>query len=263
MSGTAGLSGLFVDKLLTQLSSPLGLALGFLLVAALLALRGRHRASAALVLTGVTWMSAWSMPLVSDALRHSLEARYPEQAVATLPVVDAVVVLGGAMRPAISSGRQPNLGAAADRIWHAARLYHARCAPRVIVSGGKLPWHDVATTEAEAIGQFLRDLGVPADVILLEQNSRNTRENALYTAKLLNEHGIGRVLLVTSALHMRRALASFQLLGVDAVPAATDFEVNGQTRSLDWLPDAEALAASSRTLREYLGYVVYRWRGWV
>jgi len=263
LSGTAGLSDLFVDKLLTQLSSPLGLALGFLLVAALLALRGRHRASAALVLTGVTWMSAWSMPLVSDALRHSLEARYPEQAVATLPVVDAVVVLGGAMRPAISSGRQPNLGAAADRIWHAARLYHAGCAPRVIVSGGKLPWHDVATTEAEAIGQFLRDLGVPADVILLEQNSRNTRENALYTAKLLNEHGIGRVLLVTSALHMRRALASFQLLGVDAVPAATDFEVNGQTRGLDWLPDAEALAASSRALREYLGYVVYRWRGWV
>ncbi|MCB0256959.1 MAG: YdcF family protein, partial [Anaerolineae bacterium] len=62
---------------------------------------------------------------------------------------------------------------------------------------------------------------------------------------------------------MRRALASFQLLGVDAVPAATDFEVNGQTRGLDWLPDAEALAASSRALREYLGYVVYRWRGWV
>ena len=88
-------------------------------------------------------------------------------------------------------------------------------------------------------------------------------ENALYTAEILEAQGMGPVLLVTSALHMPRALATFRAAGVDAIPAATDFEVMPRPRVLlDWLPDAEALAASTRALKEYLGLWVYRYRGW-
>lgn len=263
MNGAAGLGGLFLDKLLTQLSSPLGLALALFLVAALLALGGRRRTTVALLLTGLAWTAAWSMPVVSDALRHSLEVRYPEQPAPTLPVVDAVVVLGGAVQPARFAGRQPNLGAAADRVWHAARLYHAGRAPWLVVSGGNLPWRDAAMTEAEAITRLLVDLGVPEQVILWEGESRNTRENAVYTASLLQQRELEHVLLVTSALHMHRALASFRAAGIDAVPAATDFEATGDIDAMDWLPDAEALAGTSRALKEYLGYWVYWWRGWI
>ena len=118
--------------------------------------------------------------------------------------------------------------------------------------------------EADAMLQFLVDLGVPADRVLLEGRSRTTYENARETEQLLAAKGIERVLLVTSALHMRRAEATFRAAGVDVVPAPTDFEVVTERSStmLDYLPDASALEGSSRAFKEYLGLLVYRWRGW-
>jgi uncharacterized SAM-binding protein YcdF (DUF218 family) len=112
---------------------------------------------------------------------------------------------------------------------------------------------------------FLGDLGVPADRILMEETSRNTRENAIETAKILRERALDKVLLVTSAYHMRRALGVFRKAGIDAIPAPTDH----QSRSivglgpLAWVPDAEALRDSTLVLKEYLGIQVYRWRGWI
>ena len=155
------------------------------------------------------------------------------------------------------------MGAAADRVWHAARIYRAGKAPRVILSGGRMAWQGERLSEADATRRFLIDLGVPAEALLFEDHSRSTRENARYSAELIRAHGFARVLLVTSALHMPRALATFRAVGVDAIPAPTDFEVMPEpAHLLRWLPDAEALVASSRALKEYLGLWVYRWRGW-
>jgi uncharacterized SAM-binding protein YcdF (DUF218 family) len=254
---------LYFDKILTQLAYPLGLSLSLCLLAVLLVWFGWRRLGAGLVLLAVAWVGVWSLPVASDALRLSLEARHAQVPAGALPQADAVVVLGGAMHPEYVQGADPNLGAAADRVWHAARIFHAGRAPQVVVSGGNLPWLGGVRSEAAAMRDFLGDLGVPAEVVWLEERSRNTRENALYTAEILEARGIGPVLLVTSALHMPRALATFRAAGVDAIPAPTDFEVMPRPRGLlDWLPDADALAASTRALKEYLGLWVYRWRGW-
>jgi uncharacterized SAM-binding protein YcdF (DUF218 family) len=79
----------------------------------------------------------------------------------------------------------------------------------------------------------------------------------------MRESGIENVFLVTSALHMPRALGTFRAAGIEAVPAPADFEVMPETaHPLRWMPDAEALQDSSRALKEYLGWWVYRWRGW-
>jgi uncharacterized SAM-binding protein YcdF (DUF218 family) len=111
--------------------------------------------------------------------------------------------------------------------------------------------------------QFLTDLGVPPDAVWIENHSRSTHENALQTARLLEQHGLQQVLLVTSALHLPRALATFRAAGINALPAPTDFEVMPQPpHLLRWLPDAQALADSTRALKEYWGLWVYRWRGW-
>ena len=111
--------------------------------------------------------------------------------------------------------------------------------------------------------QFLSDLGVPPDAVLIEEQSRSTYENAQHTAQLLQRHEIKQILLVTSALHLPRALATFRAARIDALPAPTDFEVMPEPpHPLRWLPDAEALFDSTRALKEYLGLWVYRWRGW-
>jgi uncharacterized SAM-binding protein YcdF (DUF218 family) len=158
----------------------------------------------------------------------------------------------------------PDLSGASDRVWHAARLYEAGKAPLVIASGGTLPWKDQVFREAPVMKQLLTSWGVPADSILLESESANTYQNAVHTAELLAERGLERVLLVTSALHMRRALATFRSAGVTALPTPTDYRVvEGPVTLLDLFPSAGALDGSTAAIREYVGYVVYDWRGWI
>jgi len=254
---------LYLDKLLSQLAYPLGASLVLGSLALVLMLLGRVRAALLSLAIGILWLALWSMPMVSDRLRLSLEGRFVQQGVQTLPAADAAVVLGGAIRGAPPDWSYPDLGRAADRVWHAARLYHARKAPRIIVSGGGLPWLGERAVEADGMRRFLTDLGVPPEAVLLEGRSRNTRENALYTAEIVRAEGIDRVLLVTSALHMPRALATFRAVGIDAIPAPIDFEVMPEpAHPIRWLPDAEALSDSTRALKEYLGWWVYRHRGW-
>ena len=111
---------------------------------------------------------------------------------------------------------------------------------------------------------LLTDWGVPSDSILSEANSANTYQNATNTAALMKKHGFDRVLLVTSALHMRRALATFRSTGVTAIPVATDYQVVETTRTLlDFAPSAEALNGSTAAVHEYVGHLVYVWRGWI
>lgn len=254
---------LYLDKLLTQLAYPLGFCLILSLLALVLFGLRRRRWGLNCLGVAVVWLGLWSLPVVSDTLRLSLEGRFENRPVADLPTADAVVVLGGGITPVPPAWPYPDLSQGADRVWQAARIYRAGKAPRVILSGGRLPWLGERTPETEAMERFLTDLGVPANALLLEEQSRSTHENAVYTAKLLQEHGLHRVLLVTSALHMPRALATFRAAGVNAIPAPTDFEVIPEpAHPLRWLPDAGALSASTRALKEYLGLWVYRWRGW-
>jgi len=254
---------LYLDKILAQLAYPLGFSLVLTLLALLLFGLRRRRWGAILLTLSLLWLGLWSLPVVSDALRLSLEGQYPRQAVTDLPTADAVVVLGGGITPAPPDWPYPDLGRGADRVWHAARIYRAGKASRVIISGGRLPWLGKRTSEATAMRQFLSDLGVPPDAVLIEEQSRSTYENAQHTAQLLQRHEIKQILLVTSALHLPRALATFRAARIDALPAPTDFEVMPEPpHPLRWLPDAEALFDSTRALKEYLGLWVYRWRGW-
>jgi uncharacterized SAM-binding protein YcdF (DUF218 family) len=100
--------------------------------------------------------------------------------------------------------------------------------------------------------------------MLLEDKSRNTRQNGLNAVVIMQKEGINKILLVTSAYHMRRAQAVFEKLGIEVVAAATDYQVLEPDPSiLDWLPNAEALMMTTLGIKEYLGWWVYRFRGWV
>ena len=107
---------------------------------------------------------------------------------------------------------------------------------------------------------FMQDLGVPAQAIALEETSRNTRQNADYSAALLKARDIEHILLVTSALHMPRALALFKAQGLEVTPAPTDFEAGQEPPHglLAWLPDAGALNGSALAMKELVGLWVGR-----
>jgi len=251
-------------RILSALVYPLGMGLGLMGVGLVVQLLRWRRVGLGLVIVGFGWLWVWSTPVFSDWVRLSLERPYSELPVEMVPVAEAIVVLGGAFshwepRP------YPDLGSAGDRYWHGARLFHAGRGEWVILSGGRNPARDPGMTEAEAGAVFLRDLGVPDDVMLLDKQAMTTRDNAVNVAAMLDEHGIEDFLLVTSALHMRRSVAAFQAVGLDPVPVATDFEVRpaSNRRLRRWLPSSSALASSSRAMHEYVGYWVYSWKKWV
>jgi uncharacterized SAM-binding protein YcdF (DUF218 family) len=158
-----------------------------------------------------------------------------------------------------------DLSDAADRVLHASRLYRAGKAPVVLISGGGIPWLGSEIPEAGSIQTLLEEWGVPGASIIAEAASRNTYENAVLSKQVLAQHGLQRVLLVTSALHMPRALATFKSAGIDAVPAATDFIVTYKDRrtAIDFLPDAVALSRTTYAIKEYVGYAYYWWKGWI
>jgi len=253
-----------LKKLLSGLVYPLGtattlLALGLL---ALLMIR-RRRFGLTLAIAGTAWLWFWSMPIVSDWARGSLEEPWARLSIEASPQADVIVVLGGAFSHRADRSF-PNAGSAVDRYWHAARLFHAGKSPRIIVSGGRSPGRGSGMTEAEAGRLFLLDLGVPEGAILVEDEALTTRGNAVFVAELLEQQSIEGLLLVTSALHMRRSVAAFRAVGLDPVPVATDFEVSSGDLGLrDFLPSAAALAGSTRAVHEWVGYWVYWWRGWV
>ena len=146
----------------------------------------------------------------------------------------------------------PDLTGAADRLWHAARLYHAGKAPRVLLVGGTVTTGD--GSEAEAMQQFLQAMGVPAAAMALETASHNTVSNASQTAQLLQSQGTDTVVLVTSALHMPRARRQFEREGLTVHPAPTDFEVIDMPMGWRrWLPNTEALHGSARAFKELVG----------
>ena len=117
-------------------------------------------------------------------------------------------------------------------------------------------------------------MDVPANAIWLEDKSQNTYENALFSAQILKSRGITRVILVTSAQHMPRSVALFEKQGIQVIPAPADFTItvdswqqlsenNLAGQIIDLLPNTSNLGLTSNALKEYLGWLAYRLRGWL
>lgn len=247
--------------------NPLSAALLVVLLCLLVVLFLRRRGFivVAIVVTGVLWLAA--TPTVSHALKTLIESSSGELPAEALPKADAIVVLGGILSPPASADGTANLSAAADRLVFAAKLYELGKAPIILISGGHGSGAEAGTMDAESVhaAALLAAWGIPASAILTETESVNTYENAVYSKLMLDQHKLKKVLLVTSALHMPRALATFKSAGIDATPAATDFEsaAPGPSGLEAWIASPAALEGTSRVLKEYVGWIVYRQRGWI
>ncbi len=247
-----------VAKLLGSLLYPLSVAL-LSLLAAFCLLRRRPGAARGLAAFGIVWLWLWSTPWLSELAAGCLERDYPAQLADAYPSADAIVLLGGLLLPAQPPARpHPDLNAAADRAWFAARLWHAGKAPVLVCSGGRAPLSQADAPECPEVAVFLNELGVPENAVLVEATSRTTAENAAAVAALLPAGA--RILLVTSASHMRRAERVFVGHGFDVVPAATD-HAERRPRPFnirDLAPSARALGTSTTVWHEWLGLAWYR-----
>lgn len=250
-----------VLKVLAQWAlPPASMAVGLVIAGVFALLRWRRLAWLAAAVA-VLQTLALSWPPVSDALIQPLEREARARASAPSCCYDAIVVLGGGITPAAPPYTiEPDLGDGADRMWYAAQLFHRGVAPQIIVSGGGFLAENnggPATTEAEAMRRFLKDLGVPDRAIIPEDRSLNTIQNIDRVRDMVKG---GRVALVTSAYHMRRAMALAQRAGLNAAPFPTDFHAPEEARPWweNWAPSVAALSWSVMALREYVAVMFDR-----
>ena len=243
-----------LSKLLPLAVLPLGLSLILLLVGWIARWRWP-------VLTALLLLWVFSLGLVSQGLWRWLEAPWQRRAATAAPRADAIVVLSG--------GRHPAPGAARVSEWHdpdrflaGLDLYRAGKSPRLLFTGGASPFRPGQPPEGQRYLQEARQLGIPAAAMASTPPVVNTAEEAAAIRNLLPTGA--RILLVTSAFHMRRAQRLFERQGLNVLPFPVDFQARGRWAGplwrdpTQWLPSARALDDSSRALRELLGRLVYR-----
>jgi len=242
------------------------------MIAALITLWKRPKWAAPLMAGALIILLLGSSGWVSKSLVRSLE--WKNLPTAELPQAEAIIVLGGGVKAALPPRPWIELGEAGDRIIYASRLYRQGKAPLLVLSGGRVDWKGGGSPESADMAEIAQTMGVPASAILQDPDSHNTYQNAVNVRQILDTKGIKKpVLLVTSAMHMTRSLLIFQRLGIKVIAAPTDFQItqqniaasqnSWQTVALDLLPDTYYLNQSNKALKEYIGLIVYRLRGWL
>jgi uncharacterized SAM-binding protein YcdF (DUF218 family) len=153
--------------------------------------------------------------------------------------------------------------AAATRELEAARVFRLVNPAVVISSGGNPHPHRPMVPGGEAMREHLVALGVPVDRILVETESDTTRDEALIVDRMLKAQAIEQVILVTSETHMRRSLAVFRSVGIEATPAIAQEFLRGEATWPDLLlPSQKGLDQGSQNAHEVLGLAYYWLRGW-
>src|SRR5262245_27359867 len=243
-----------------------GLLFLLIVLSVLLAIRPRLRGARWMALVVVLGYTVISMYPVPRAMKHFWSRPFAPLAKGDVPPGRvAIVVLGSGSYTAVDWNR--NRIAVPDpiglgRTLEAARIYSLVGAEWIVSSGGPAEADSSDYPAAEAMRDTLLRLGVPAARLVMKGESRDTHEEALAVARILPTLSVDRVVLVTSPVHMRRAVATFRAAGVDVIPAPVREDTWRPGWRMKFLPSERGLYESSLVAHELLGYVYYRLRGW-
>ena len=241
---------IYLHTILPVFLLPTGLILGLLLLG--LISRRRSPIWAALLLF---WLC--STPLLSDRLIAAVEQYGQRLDPASLPRADAIVVLSGMLKTAPGPAAIPEWSEAGDRFWGGLDLYRAGKAPRLIFTGGSLPWQTKSLPEGERLRVIAQAQGIPPSAITVTGKVSNTAAEAQAVSTLLPPNST--LLLVTSAFHMPRAQHLFEQTGTTVIPYPVDFQTGSfQTfNPLALVPNAKAFQQTEQAWRELIGRAYY------
>jgi uncharacterized SAM-binding protein YcdF (DUF218 family) len=230
--------------------------LALLLLAAGLLARFWHRSqrwSGRLLGAGALVVLVFSLGAIARMLLNPLEQRYPAWSPGISPAlsIENIVLLTAwaGDNPGLPAGVRLN-DTSASRALVTMQLWRLHPQASVIVSGDQ--------RNARDLGEVLLTLGLPADRLRLEMQSRNTADSAMRVVPLLDGKPFA---LVTSAGHLPRSMATFAKAGLNPLPVPADFRLPGRLSAASFIPAPRALQASDLAVHEYLGLAWYRMLG--
>jgi uncharacterized SAM-binding protein YcdF (DUF218 family) len=212
-----------------------------------------------IALAGVLGACVISWPPLDWVLSRPLEGQYAVRPFRGPADLQAIVVLGGAVRPPQYEAPYPLPDRDLfTRCEHAAWIYRERPLPVLACEGRQQGVQNGGDTMRE----LLRRAGVAENMIWTEAQSRSTHENAVYGASVLRAHGVKRIALVVDGPSMPRAAACFRKEGIEVTPAPSELRYWGHLRD-ELLPSWRAIYRNEITLHEMAGLAWYRVRGWI
>ena len=179
---------------------------------------------------------------------------------------DAAIVLGGFGNEQEEFKDRMDFGGSANRLTQALELYQQERVEAILITGGATQILTKKRNEGVATERFLKRIKFPTNDLLIERNSRNTFENSLNSASMLENYNLahGRFLLMTDGWHMRRALSCFRKAGLDVSPFSTSGVgpiFDGLTPNRMIVPDPRGFELWRRIFKEITGFIVYRVSG--
>lgn len=233
------------------------LPLGFLIILLLLsaAFIRKSLRICAIILAGFIYVL--SITPTVELFIKPLEDAYKPAPFAEVAAADAYVVLGGGINEGVPDieGRGTLSSSALSRVMTAFRLYMKAKKP-IVFSGGKI---FNRAPEAEIARRFLVSLGVPSHHIITETKSMDTYENAQYAKEIADKYQFKKIVLITSAIHMKRSYLLFNKQFKEIVPYPADYQISrGSYDLLSFLPNAWNLNLVEIAVKEYLGILFYK-----
>lgn len=250
---------LLLSKAVSQLIIPPG---GLIMLGLLGLIFWKKQWGRVMVATSFALLWLLSTEPVRDSLTSPLEFEYAAFDPGSVNTGDAVIVLlgGGVYENAPEYGGRDELG----RYSMMRTVYASEIALKTgadIYATGGVPLTDEAEPEGAVMRRWLLKFGRPAGRVFAEIASDNTWENAAYMRKILEKRGVSKIVLVTSAWHMPRAVWCFKKNGFKIFPAPTDYLTEQESYDLrSFLPRWTVLGDSGQALHEYLGLLWYRLR---
>jgi uncharacterized SAM-binding protein YcdF (DUF218 family) len=208
-------------------------------------------------IAGILIFLICSLPIVSSNLIYYLEKDYRPINISKIEDADAIIVLSGMTKPIKKDDDLIyEFNESIDRILAGIKLIEKNKAPYLILTRGKVPWSK-GKPEGEILLDFVLNYGIEKQKIILTENVQNTDQEAKAVKKLFPNKD-QKIILVTSAFHMPRAIKVFQAAGVDVVPFPVDFRSSNQKFSLmNLIPQASAFSSTSHFIREMQGRIYY------
>jgi uncharacterized SAM-binding protein YcdF (DUF218 family) len=254
-----------LSKLLDVLLCPLTWGVALLAAAAPWRAKsqGQWKRRRALAVLGVAVILVFSSELTEVAMFRGLE-RAGTRTMKDDVTYDGVILLGGVTDERVTAEHgRPSYNSNVERLTETYRLLHEDRARYAILSGAAMAPSLAPFGEARVLARQLREWGIAEDRLIVEERARNTYENAVYSAEIARERGFTKLVIVTSAFHVRRSVECFEAVGleVDAHPSDhRTYDVGFGLGSI--LPRASSLAGTTASFHELFGRVVYRARGY-
>lgn len=256
----------FLYESLTALAEPIGLLwAGLLLRTAWHLWQRRWQAARWPALAALFLHLIGGTSLPAHLLAH-LERPYDPNVRGWPKQADAVVMLGGTHNFTMRSPLRIGVGEASDRILAALELVRTTRAKALVLGGSHYELDGVKRPDAELLADWFRAWRLPTGELHLLGMCANTHDEAQRTVALARTKRWQRVLVVTSGYHLRRAEATFRKAGLEIMPVGAEFlglDAVGGGHEFSWVPRGRGFELMEFWVHEQIGWIYYKWKGWV